>query len=249
MSTSTLKQLAGCAVLQALLSSAALAQDGGWTYAVSAYGWFNDTAISTDTPQGQVDADLSFSDALDSLDFAVMGATEARNGRWGILGDLFYFKLSADASTPSGILFSDAEIESEVTALSGYLTYRVYEDPKLAFDIGAGARAFWLGLETTLVGAAAPTETSSRDKNWVDPLLAARLRLTVDKKWFGALFLDAGGTDDSQSWQALATVGYRLNENLALQGGYRYLEAEWDTQFGESSIEFSGPIIGVTYRF
>lgn len=233
----------------ALSSSAALAQDGGWTYALSAYGWFNDTDISTDTPRSQVDAELSFSDALDSLDFAFMGAVEARNGPWGIIGDLVYFKLSADASTPRGLLFSDAEIESETAVLTGYLTYRVYAGPRVAFDVGAGARVFWVGLDTTLVGAAVPTESFSQDKDWADPLLAARLRIDFDEEWFGALFLDAGGTGDSHSWQALATGGYRLNDNWEFQGGYRYLEAEWDTDFGEASLEFSGPILGVTYRF
>jgi hypothetical protein len=27
------------------------------------------------------------------------------------------------------------------------------------------------------------------------------------------------------------------------------MQAEWDTDFGEASLEFSGPILGVTYRF
>jgi hypothetical protein len=40
-----------------------------------------------------------------------------------------------------------------------------------------------------------------------------------------------------------------MNENWAFQGGYRYMEAEWDTDQGQSSLEFSGPILGVSYRF
>lgn len=241
--------IAGGSVLLALSSGAAFAQDGNWTYSLSAYGWLNDTAISTDTRRGQVDADLSFSDALDDLDFAFMGAAEARNGRWGVIGDLLYFKLSAAASPPRGILFSDAEIESEVTVLSGYLIYRVHEDAGVALDVGAGLRGFRLDLDTTLVGALAPTEVIGQDRDWIDPLLAARIRVAFNDRTYGALFVDAGGSDDSRSWQALATIGYRLNDRWEFQGGYRHLEAEWDSDFGESSLEFSGPIIGVTYRF
>jgi opacity protein-like surface antigen len=74
-------------------------------------------------------------------------------------------------------------------------------------------------------------------------------RMAFSEDWFGTLLLDAGGTGDTSTWQALATVGYRLNDNWALQGGYRYLQSEWDTDLGQSSLEFSGPILGVTYRF
>ncbi|MBL4558969.1 MAG: hypothetical protein JKP98_23670 [Rhodobacteraceae bacterium] len=37
------------------------------------------------TATGQ-DADLSFGDILETLDFALMGGLEARNGRWSFLG-------------------------------------------------------------------------------------------------------------------------------------------------------------------
>ncbi|MCZ0963854.1 outer membrane beta-barrel protein [Paracoccus benzoatiresistens] len=244
-----LTRIVGSSLLLALSCGAAFAQDGDWSYGITAYGWFNDTGITTDTPQGEVDAELSFSDALDNLDFAFMGAVEARNGPWGVMSDLLYFKLSAEASTPRRLLFSDAQIESEITVLSAYATYRAYETANMAFDVGAGVRGFWIDLDTTLVGAAAPTQTINQDKNWVDPLIAARFRMDFNEKTFGTLFLDAGGTGDSRSWQALATVGYRLNEQWEFQGGYRYLEATWDTDFGESSMDFSGPILGATYRF
>ncbi|WP_374301727.1 hypothetical protein [Paracoccus sp. (in: a-proteobacteria)] len=249
MSAGSLKKIVGGSVLLALSSGAALAQDGGWTSTISMYVWFNETNVTADTPRGEVDADLSFSDALDNLDFAFMGVGEARNGPWGIIGDLFHFKLSADADTPTGVLFSSAEVRTEVTALSGYAIYRVYEEPGVSFDAGAGFRAYWLDLDTTLVGALAPTQTFSQDNNWVDPLLAVRLRMDFNERTFGTLFLDAGGTGESDSWQALATVGYRVNDNWALQGGYRHLESSWETDFGEASFEFSGPIIGATYRF
>lgn len=249
MSATSLGRIVGSSILLALSAGVALAQDGGWNVGVTTYGWFNDTAIATDTPRGQVDADLGFSDALEDLDFAFMGAVEARNGPWGIMSDLIYFKLSAGASTPHGLRFSDAEIESEITIVSAYATYRAYESDDMAFDVGAGLRGLWIDLDTTLVGAAAPTETINQDKSWVDPLIAARFRMDFNEKTFGTLFLDAGGTGDSRSWQAMVTVGYHLNDRWEFQGGYRYLEATWDTDFGESSLEFSGPILGATYRF
>lgn len=227
----------------------ALAKDGSWTYDLSANLWFSATNVTADTPNGEVNAELSFSDAIQDLDFAFMGTAEARNGRWGIVGDLLYFDLSADGPSPKGVLFSEVAVSSQITVLSGLVAYRVHEDAKVAVDVGAGLRAFWTDLGTTFVGASAPTETIGQTRNWVDPIVAARVRVAFSDQWFGTAMLDAGGTGDTQTWQALATVGYSLNENWAFQGGYRYLEAEWDTDFGTSSLDFSGPIIGVTYRF
>ena len=243
------KHLLASAVAIGLSTAPALAQDNSWTYDLSIYLWFSGTGITADTPKGEVDAELSFSDALQDLDFAFMGAVEARNGPWGIIGDLIYMNLTADDPTPKGLAFSEAAVGTKMTVLTGVLAYRIHEDENIALDLGAGFRGFWGDNDITLVGAGAPTETFSQTKNWVDPIVAARMRVAFSDQWFATVLLDAGGTGDTSTWQALATVGYLLNEKWALQGGYRYINAEWDTDFGTTSMDFSGPILGVTYRF
>lgn len=238
-----------CAALLVSLSAPASAQDGRWTYDVSMNLWFSATNVTADTPNGEVEAELSFSDAIQDLDFAFMGTAEARNGPWGIVSDLLYFNLTADGPTPNGLLFSEVAAGTKITVLSALVAYRVHEDANVAIDLGAGLRGFWTDIDTTFVGNGAPTEVFGQTKNWVDPIVAARMRVAFSDQWFGTVMIDAGGTGDTQTWQALATAGYRINENWAVQGGYRYLEAEWDTDYGQSSLEFSGPILGVTYRF
>jgi opacity protein-like surface antigen len=249
MQKQSLTKAASCAVLLAAAAGPVAAQSSDWTVDLSANLWFNDSTVTADTPQGETSAELSFSDAIQDLDFAFMGTVEARNGPWSVIGDLLYFRITASGDTPNGVLFSGVDTRSEITVVSTYLTYRVYQDASMAFDIGAGARAFWTSLDTTFIGAGAPTETFSQDKDWIDPVVAARARFAFNESWFGTLMFDAGGTGDTDTWQALATVGYRMNENWAFQGGYRYMKAEWDTDLGQSSLEFSGPIVGVTYRF
>jgi opacity protein-like surface antigen len=244
-----LERASACAVLLPFTMVPALAQERDWTYNLALYLWINETTVTADTPRGEVEAELSFTDALESLEFAFMGAVEARNGPWGFIGDLLYFSLSAEGSTPNGLLFSEVRSESKITALSTYALYRFHEDERFSFDAGAGLRALWTEVETTLVGAALPTETYDYDKDWVDPVIALRGRVNFNDQWFGTLLLDAGGTGDSTSWQVLTTVGYQINEKWALRAGYRYLKTEWDTRQGESSLEFSGPILGATFRF
>jgi opacity protein-like surface antigen len=249
MAKQLLTRAAGCAVLLSGMAGPAPAQDGNWTFDVSAYLWTNDTTVTSDTPLGEVETTLSFRDAIEDLQFAFMGTVEARNGPWSVIGDLLYFKLADTASTPAGVVFSDVEAESKITVVSSYLTYRVYEDANVAVDLGGGLRAFWTSVDTTFEGAGAPTESFSSDKDFIDPVVAARVRMAFNENWFGTLMIDGGGYDGSSTWQVLATVGYSVNDSWAIQGGYRYMQAEWDTDFGETSIEFSGPILGATYRF
>ncbi|MCU0855886.1 MAG: outer membrane beta-barrel protein [Rhodobacteraceae bacterium] len=244
---SLLLGFASGAALVAATAGPAAAQN--WTFDLSAYLWINDTTVTADTPNGEVSQTLSFSDAIESLEFAFMGTVEARNGPWSVIGDLLYFKLAEVAETPNQVLFSEAKVDSKTTVLSSYLTYRAYTTDTMVLDVGVGVRAFWTSIDTTFVGAAAPTESFSQDEDWINPIVAARVRMAFSDQWFGTLMLDAGGLDDSSTWQALATVGYRPNDRWAFQGGYRYLEAESDSHYGETSLEFSGPILGVAYRF
>ena len=85
----------GCALGLALSALPAVAQESQWTYDLSLNLWFSETAVSTDTPFGTVDAELSFSDAIQDLDFAFMGTAEARNGPWAVIMDMLYFNLTA----------------------------------------------------------------------------------------------------------------------------------------------------------
>jgi len=238
-----------CAALLLSLAAPASAQDGNWTYDLSFNLWFSGTKVTADTPEGEVEAELSFSDALKDIDFAFMGTAEARNGRWGILGDLLYINLTADGPSPKGLAFSEVALGTKMTVLSAVVAYRVHEDASVAVDLGAGLRGYWTDIDTTFVGNIEPTRTFGKTKNWVDPIVAARMRVAFSEQWFGTVYVDAGGTGDTQTWQGLASVGYRINESWAVQGGYRYLESEWDTDDGQTSLELSGPIIGITYRF
>jgi hypothetical protein len=71
-----------------LSAAPGLAQDDAWTHDLSMNLWLSGTGVTTDTSKSQVDAELSFSDAIQDLDFAFMGTAEARNGPWAIIGDL-----------------------------------------------------------------------------------------------------------------------------------------------------------------
>jgi hypothetical protein len=233
----------------ALFSGASLAQEGAWEYSGSLYLFMPETNTSLDTGFGTVDSTLSFSDALDNLDFAFMGAFEASNGQWSFIGDYLLFDLSFGNDTP-GPAFSGVDTSLETQIFNGYITYRVYDTPSLDLDLGGGFRWFDTELGLELLPGDAAGRSASASEDWVDPLIAARARYRFSDKWIGTAFLDYGGfSSDSETWQVLLTAGYEINANWLIQGGYRYIEVDHEIDGNDFSFDQSGPILGVTYRF
>ena len=229
----------------------AAAQDGNWHYSAFVYGWLPGIDSTVDSKFGAVEASKSTSDVLDDLDFAFMGAFEAQNDQWSFIGDLLYASMSEGKATPLGLAYSEATLKDSVTALTGYALYRVSGPSDVAVDLGLGLRGFSLSAEATLTGAAAKTQTASMDETWVDPLIAARVILPFNDLWSATALVDAGGTNSSNTWQALATVNYKMSENWSVNAGYRYMHVEKDV--GDlptpTTLDLSGPMIGVSYRF
>lgn len=233
-----------------LVIAAPAAAADGWSFAVSPYVWLPGVSTSTDTPRGTVDVDTSMSDALSDLDFAFMGAAEARNGRWSLILDTLYADLSADKATPLGQLWSKAKVETKLSATTVYAGYRVLETERGSVDLLAGARFFSLDLTLSLEPGQLAGRSRSFDDDWVDPVFGARGRYDFDSKWFATAVADAGGFSGSdQSWQVFASVGYQFDPRWSVQGGWRYLDVTREIDGQDVAIDLNGPILGFTYRF
>ena len=165
---------AACTCLCLMLTGPAAAQTSGWTFAVSPYAWVPGIGASVDTAWGTVEVDKSSSDVLSKLDVAFMGAFEARNGRWGLIADLFYADLSQSQATPFGLLFSQARIETEAKALSAYAAYRIHEDERVSIDLMAGFRVNSLDIDLSLSPGLLPSQRFGIGETWVDPLIGGR---------------------------------------------------------------------------
>lgn len=239
------------AMFCALFAAPATAQDNSWSFQATGYLWLPTTDVTIDTPRGEVSGELSVKDAFKALDFAAMGSFEARQNRLSLIADLLYFNLSADQSTPFGGLFDRASVGNKITALSALAMYRVQETDRFALDLGAGARMMWLNTELSLTGGALPPESISRDDNWIDPIIALRAHVDFDEKWFGTLYLDAGGfgVGSEETRQAAIGIGYNLNDRWSLLGGWRYLDFERRKDGNTIDFQQSGLLLGASYRF
>ena len=242
---------AAAGLLIAAVGGPALAQENGWSFALSPYLWTPGISSSVATNVGTLDADASIDDVISALDFAVMGALEARNGRWGLIGDLVYSDLTENNDTPFGVLFSQARVDTDLTMATVYAGYRVHEDDRVAVDVLAGARAIWLDVDVGLRPGALPGRNFGLSDDWVDPLVGLRGRVDLTDRWFATALADVGGFDAGSdlTWQVLATLGYQFNARWSVQGGWRKLSIEKEMEGRDVELDFGGPALGFTVRF
>lgn len=231
-----------------LVAQGALAQDSSWSYDATIYGWFPGMTTSVETRFGTIESEASASDSLSSLKMAFMGTFGAQNGRLGFVGDLLYIDLANTADTPFAF-FGDAEVEVSATALSGYALYRVTSDPSFSFDVGAGFRAFDLGVDVELSEGSRPGVSQSVGDSWVDPLLAARLSVPLSEEWSLNGFVDWGGTGGDETWQVYGSVQYAFSDSWSTQLGYRHMDISKEIAGREVSVDLSGPLLALSYKF
>ncbi len=231
-----------------LTESHALASTGsGWRIRTAVYGW--GTALDGDvTLRGnKAPADASFADLLDKLDFAFMGAAEVSNGEWGLLADVFYAELSV------GNARGNRSFSSEFSQFIGnfVITHNLIEDEETRLDIYAGARVnsldASLDIQTNFIG----TFSGSDDKSWVDPIIGARIQQELPNAFFVRMAGDIGGfgVSSDSTWQALAGLGYHLNDSSSVLLGYRGIGTDYqDGEFGYDVISH-GMLLGYECRF
>jgi opacity protein-like surface antigen len=228
-----------------------VAQDGAWTFAASPYLWAPGAGSSVETRFGRLDADASIGDVLSAVDVALMGVFEARRGRLGLIADLVYADLTERNDTPFGVLFSHARVESELTLASGYAAYRLHEDDRVAVDALGGFRAVSVDLAVTLEPRLLERQRFDVSGDWIDPLVGARVQVALADRWSATAFGDIGGFggDTDLTWQAFASLSYRINDRWSAQGGWRQLHIEHRIEGRDVTLELGGPLLGATFRF
>jgi hypothetical protein len=236
-----------------MLAGGARAQSG-WEYSLSVYGWFTGLSSEVDTRFGQVDADLTFGDIWEDLDMAAFAAFEARSGRWALVTDLNYSRISAEEGAPADLPFEDVEVETELTILSALAAYSVIDRTDLRVDLAGGLRYYDVALDVDLNAAAsADDRATSFGDDWIDAVVGARVHAPISEFWYITGFADLGGFgigDSSDlSGQIYAGVGYRFNETWQIEGGYRYLSIDREIDGNDTELELFGPLVGVTARF
>lgn len=261
-----------------------------WSFSLTPYAWL--TALNgSSTVRGRTtDIDASFADILDNTQFpkglfqlAAFG--EARYGRWAVLLDAAYMKMALGRSLMASRTVDDVNagvgaglgLTIEMVVVEAALAYEVARwngltapDSTTAFDLYAGARAWWQRgkLDLALSGSvntADLTLTAERNLSaeasvsWVDPVVGARLRHHFAPRWDLVVSGDIGGfgAGSKFSWQALGALAYEFSHGNSVSWsgmlGYKALSVDYSKGAGLSHYEYDmvmhGPVLGVVARF
>jgi hypothetical protein len=236
----------------------------GWEFRVTPYAWA--PSVNGDvTVRGQTaEIDMSFWDLFDSgssgaeLDSlaALMGFVEARNGRWGIYGDVVWGKFDFSGETvrqrnPIANLNVSARakagLDYEITMAESGVTYEVARwggtGSPTAVDLLGGAR-YWnqelnlslavdasvdlgnLGLQRS--GSLAVARSGTLE--WVDPFVGFRVRHEIAPGSELQFLGDIGGfgVGSDLTWQLFAGYGFDFwQSNLHGVIGYRALAVDY----------------------
>ena len=229
--------------LLAVAGTSATAESDIWTYQGSLYLFAAETKLNA----GGVEGKLSFSDALDNLDFAAMGAFSASKGQWTFIADLMYFDLGFENNTP-GPAYSRLDTDSKTTIFNALALYKVQETPTYSIHLGGGFRYFDTETTLTLRPGFLPKRELSEEDNWTDPVLAAFGQFKLSDQWAATVAVDYGSfVSDRETYQFTLTFDYEFADNWMARIGYRHVNVEND----DSDFRFrqSGPLLGVSYRF
>lgn len=242
-------------------AQAVASSGGGWTFEFTPYLW--GASMSGNVGAGAlptINVDMSFSDILNNLDAGLMGAFEARNGRWGLLFDAIYMKLAHSATAsrtgagPIGATATaSAELEMTQTMVAAAVAYRAIEG-RTPLDVIGGARYSLIEADARIDGslfAQAGSVARNAKKSWVDPYVGVRLQHPIAERWTLVGYADVGGfgVGSDLTWQAAAGIHYEFSKTIAGKFGYRYLTVDYDNDGFRYDMANSGLYLGVGIRF
>jgi hypothetical protein len=227
-----------------------------WQFKAEIYGWL---PVIKGTLPTDDDIEITFDEILDSLDFTFMGALQARRGKWSLVSDVFYLKLSADEagkttipigplSVPTRVDFG-VDMETWVANLAG--SYSIHRTDKHDVQVLAGVRYFSLDVGAEVDASVIPgggVVVDGRDDVW-DGIVGLRGVSELSDKWWLNYRFDIGTGGSDLTWNAVTPLGRRYDWG-SLVGGYRYLHYDFDSDFELlKDLDVHGPFIGALWEF
>ncbi len=239
-----------------LLSAAPVfaADSGGsydWEYVADIYLWGPN--INIDTTGGR-EVQLPFYQILNDLDFAFMTEFGARNDKWSIMTDVIYMNLSQknnlrDANLPDGTAVTiNDKLDMTSWIVTPTVGYALHNGDDARIEVIGGLR--YLSLDLGIAIDVNDTEVFNRSasEGFWDGIIGMRGDINLSQTWYLPMYFDVGwGTQNSNTWQASAGVGYHFSSFDAVLT-YRYLDYEFDHAVA-SDLVIKGPQLGVVFKF
>ena len=225
----------------------------GWQFEITPYFWAAGlngwTRVGSRAPTMSVDTD--FSKIWDHLDFGGMGSFEARKGRWGILMDAIYIKVSQRSEPLARGLLGTADATLQQTIRQGAGAYRVLDSEKTPVDLLAGVRYVYIDgdLEFSRSRLLPAGRDFSGNVDWLDGFVGVRAQYALADKWRLIGYADAGTGGSDYSWQLAAGVNYDFSKSVVGKFGYRIIGMKYESNNFLYNLKTAGLYLGVGIRF
>ncbi|MGB6290063.1 MAG: hypothetical protein WBF36_08050 [Desulfobulbales bacterium] len=222
------------------------AEEGNWDFNLAPlYVWMvnmdgNMVAKGKDTP-----VNVDFGTLFDNLEAIFTAHFEAwRENKIGLVFDYSYTELgTSGAAGPISL-----KIDFASTLVEGLAMYR-FANNQHNFDILGGVRYSKLEPDITLI--VPPLGTFSKTQDWVDPIVGVRYIYDFGNKWKFSARGDLGGfgVGCDFTWNVSALVHFQPWKNVAIVGGYRVLDQDYETGSGDDKfiydMRYAGPVVGL----
>jgi len=218
--------------------------DQSWQFDVAPYMWFAGIEGEISFLNQTAPVMAEFSDIWANLSFGFMAHAEATKGKWIIMSDLVYIKLSKDGRLEPAGIDTQVEIEEIIAEIGGGYNL-VNTDDWLFVDGIVGLRYF--GLDTTL--DVDQVRVFDRLINVNDPFVGVRIR-TNSEKWISSARVDVGGfgIGSEFSWKANVYVGYRFSDLFSLHLGYNAYGLDYEKGNLSMNTTTAGFVTGFNFH-
>lgn len=203
-----------------------------------------------------VSVDRSFSDGREGVNFAGFVNLWGRYDRLVFSANAMYtdtsdsktYRFPGTSQLPPVNVTGSLDTKQFMATLQG--GYRVLETPEFTLDALGGIRLWHISNEITASGLGR-SESYQESFSWVDPVIGARLFVNITDKLSVQAQGDIGGfgAGSDMTWSVLSTVNYILTDHLSVSAGYKLLDVDYKHNGHVYDTRFSGPVLGVTYRF
>lgn len=224
------------------VSAYAQEQDREWTLRVAPYAWLTEMKGDAGVPGMSSSVDQSLSDILDNLQIAGMLNIDINNDLFGVMGDMVYAKLRDSQHTDVGKVTVD--IEQWNVTLVPYV--RIFEKNGIKLNLGAGGRFMDTDIDMKI-----DENKGSESKNWIDPLILAKLYVPVSENFYVNLTGDVGGfgVESDLIWELVGVAGYSVTKKIDLLFGYRYQYVDFQDDSYKYDMTTKGFLLGLSTVF
>jgi hypothetical protein len=246
-----------------------------WKFSITPYLWLPniDGTLKYSVPPGAAgspEVEVGPNDYLENLRFVIMISGEVRKSRWLAFTDFIYLDFSDEESSVKSINFggdrvsSSANVSTESSFKGGAWTlgggYAVLPGRPVELDVFGGLRYFGLKasadwqLTATVSGPGAGQSfprtgsVSERLDLW-DGIVGAKGRIWIGRSnWSIPYYFDIGTGSSSLTWQGMLGVAYTYDW-IGVTLAYRHLYYDQKDDKLIQDMRFSGPALGVNFRF